>query len=305
MLLEEIISFDVKFLKVFGFRWDSEAVNPLNCMSSLLIGAAYYVSLYFSKRSATPIKTNIDDGLLVSLSTFRFWSFSLCWAFHRFASLFYHRQRRRLLLNKVTELDELLAIERAFLGQQEAKARIIFKGTFVFYLIEITVAEGLYFAYFYYRQTNASMGIYLWFVNFSIFLVCENMKIIYAFLHVIHLRVDLMSQLMKRKTPPKTISLIYLKMLDIIRMFNSCFGLCLLLELTRLFINVISYVYFFALQFLWQMELQMRMFYAETFLRILPLNCITILIIFKCGRIKSQASCLFSNQQHSEGSNQL
>jgi len=134
-------------------------------------------------------------------------------------------------------------------------------------------------------------AIYLIIFNFGIFISFENLKVIFAYTNFIHFRINLLRELIeKRQISTRKLSFIYLKLHAIIEVYNLCFGGCLLVDITRFFFHVISFFYFFALQFLWKMETELRSWSAGIIFRFLPLNFLTILIIFKCGSTKSHVS---------------
>jgi len=285
MSITQLLSWDLKFLKVCGYRFGAKQLKTSEYVYSLLVAAAYLwalVKTYWDAKNTRPVKS-VDDLLLIILSALRVWNFICSLIIHHFVLLF-QRKSRSLLNHKLCQLERILASQGIHFTRRDRRLGNIYKLAFVIHFIQVTFIEAILLFKNYNNRT-----VYVFVLSFGIFISFENVKAIYAHLSQIHSRICAVEKLASyRNVSGRKLSTTYIKLQEIVELSSSSFSAPLVAEIFRFFIVLISHAFYLALRLLVDIETPMRFWLMEVVLRTVPGNVFVFLIIKICESIKTK-----------------
>lgn len=248
MKLNTHLNLNQRVLKVVGFNWNAEKLKfsqILFTFPTLLIFCSSLVLTYLDPRQAL-VSSNIDSQVFHLIYHTRTLLFLTTLIVHISLSLFHRRSERLKFFEAFVMYDKIVEkhiIERNLMKEQR-RAKIIMGASILYHLVllvSFTILEDIVNADLFHIFIDYPRDYIYVLGEFFIF---QNQSFLNSLMYSMSKQLKATNKgILNKKLKPQKILLYKLKLFKIINLFNRSFGLLVLFEVFRSFINLTSYLY--------------------------------------------------------------
>lgn len=243
MQLHSCLNLNQKILKVVGFDWDAKKLKVSQIFFSIptiLVFCLSFVLIYFDPRKPL-VTSDIDSQVLHTIYHTRMVLFLSTLIVHMVLSLFCWRSERLKFYEAFNSYDKLIARNRK---RVHRKAKKIMWASIAYHLIVIalfTILNGPHGTDFYHLFIDYPREYIFVLGEFFIFL---NQEFLNSMIHSLRRQLEITNGIILcRKLKPHEILYKKIKLFQLMNLFNNSFGLLVLFEVFRSFMNLTCSLY--------------------------------------------------------------